>query len=135
MHPKSKGELTEQIIICEFMKLGIPVSKPIGDNQPYDLIIDINNHLLKVQCRTGRFDKDNIIFNCLSCRLNMTGCYIKDNRDKFDLFAVYCREVYIIDSNLVVTDKGRLSCKDSHSKLPLAIHYRLDYWWHNLKRV
>ncbi len=45
MTNKEKGELVEQIVITEFLKLGIPVSKTLGDNQPYDIIADIKGQL------------------------------------------------------------------------------------------
>ena len=37
---------------------GIPISLPYGDNQRYDLIIDHNNKLSKVQIKTCLKDKD-----------------------------------------------------------------------------
>ena len=42
------GSIGEAVAIAEFTKRGIPVSKPITDNLPYDLIIDVNNILYKV---------------------------------------------------------------------------------------
>jgi hypothetical protein len=131
MHPKQKGEITEQIIICEFLKLGIPVSKPIGDNQPYDLIIDLHGKLLKVQSRTGRLRNNIVKFNALSYRVNTKCVYMKDNRDKFDLFVVYCpdnQQTYIIESNKIITNVGRFYLGETHKILMLAQDNELDKW-------
>ncbi len=53
MTNKTKGELVEQIVITELMKLGVVVSKPVGDNQPYDILIDYKDRIYKVQIRTA----------------------------------------------------------------------------------
>lgn len=131
-HPKTKGELTEQIIICELLKLAIPISKPVGDNQPYDLIMDINDKLYKVQSRTARKHKDSkverIQFNCVSYRTNTKETYIKDNRDKFDYFALYYPyndKVYLIKSTLVEAATGTLNFIQTGYTKYLAKDYEL----------
>lgn len=53
MTSKEKGNLTELLCLCEFAKLGIKVSIPYGEDCKYDFIIDVNRHLLKVQCKTS----------------------------------------------------------------------------------
>lgn len=40
MESKSKGELTEMRFMVEATKQGFIVSKPFGDNQRYDFVID-----------------------------------------------------------------------------------------------
>jgi hypothetical protein len=53
-NPKDIGELTEQIVITELMKMGIKILKPIGDNNRYDIVLIINNIFLKCQIKTAR---------------------------------------------------------------------------------
>lgn len=48
---KEKGNIGEAIIISEFVKRGIPVSLPFGDNQRYDLIAEFNGKLNKIQIK------------------------------------------------------------------------------------
>ena len=50
---KEKGDISEARALFEFQKLGIPVSIPWGDNLRYDMIIEVNNHLYKVQIKTS----------------------------------------------------------------------------------
>ena len=57
---KDKGELGESLFLYKMLEINIPVSKPFGDNQQYDFIIDINNKLYKVQVKTG-LSKENIL--------------------------------------------------------------------------
>ena len=42
------GEITEQQVVLEFLKLGIMVSKPLVQSSKYDYIVDINNNFYKI---------------------------------------------------------------------------------------
>ena len=51
MNTKDKGNIGETVILAEFMKKGIPVSIPFGDNARYDLIAEFNGKLNKIQVK------------------------------------------------------------------------------------
>lgn len=53
MNTKLKGDLSEQIVVCEALKRGWGVSIPIGDRLPYDLVFDVNDRLIKIQVKTA----------------------------------------------------------------------------------
>ena len=48
MNTKTKGNIGEAIILAEFVKRGIQVSIPFGDNARYDLIAEFNGKLNKI---------------------------------------------------------------------------------------
>lgn len=50
---KEKGDISEARALFEFQRLGIPVSIPWGDNLRYDMVIEVNNRLYKVQTKTA----------------------------------------------------------------------------------
>ena len=66
---KRKGVIVETGIMYELQKLGLSVSKPEGDNEPYDLILDIRtdkgNFLKKIQCKSAKVYGSSI---CISAR-------------------------------------------------------------------
>lgn len=49
---KSFGNVGEMRIAYEFVKRGFVVSFPFGDNARYDMIVDINGELKRVQAKT-----------------------------------------------------------------------------------
>ena len=55
MPPNSKdvGDETEAKIILEVIAHGLSVSLPFGDNDKYDVVIDDQGHLYRVQCKTA----------------------------------------------------------------------------------
>ena len=52
------GEITEQEVALEFLKLGILISKPLVQSSKYDFVADINHKLYKIQVKTGSFKED-----------------------------------------------------------------------------
>ena len=50
---KEKGDVSEARALFEFQRLGIPVSLPWGDNLRYDMVIEVDNSLYKVQIKTA----------------------------------------------------------------------------------
>lgn len=49
----NQGDIGEARAIYEYIKLGYVVSKPLNDKAKYDLIIDKDEKLLKVQVKTA----------------------------------------------------------------------------------
>jgi hypothetical protein len=50
---KRKGELVELIFVVKATGLGFAVSKPYGDSEPYDLVVEANGRLLRVQVKSA----------------------------------------------------------------------------------
>jgi len=55
---KLKGDIAEQAFVLESLKKGWGVSIPIGDRLSYDLIIDVNNVLFKIQVKSAWYDSN-----------------------------------------------------------------------------
>ena len=51
MNSKAKGNIGEGVVLSEFVKRGIQVSIPFGDNARYDLIAEFNGKLNKIQVK------------------------------------------------------------------------------------
>ena len=52
MNARTKGAVTEYKIICQLLELGFSVSIPAIDVEDYDLIIELENKFMTVQCKT-----------------------------------------------------------------------------------
>ena len=89
---KEIGIIGEEVLTTEFLKNGYIVSKPIGDNAPYDLIVDKNGKLRKIQVKTT----ENIVDGIMIFQTNVTNPFKKTNRkytqDEIDYFGLYCFE-------------------------------------------
>ena len=102
--PKQKGLNTELHCISYFSDCGFLVSVPYGDNGRYDLIVDVNGHLLRVQVKSASPTVDNsgkisgIKFSCKSQRINTKESKTKRySKDEIDYFATYWNyQVYVV---------------------------------------
>ena len=56
------GDVGEAIAVVEFTQQGFMVSKPLSNNARYDLIVDKDNKLYRVQVKTTQSIKDGNLF-------------------------------------------------------------------------
>lgn len=89
---KMIGTIGEQVLVTEFVKNNIPVLLPVGDNLPYDMIIEISGKFVKIQVKTTERIKDcKMIFST-----NMSNPYKKSSRKytekEIDMFGLHCLE-------------------------------------------
>lgn len=133
MDKKTKGNIAEQKVILEFIKRNVTVSVPLGDNDSYDLIVDINNKLYKIQVKSAYLSNKNIVESSGPRRTltNRKECkYRWYSDDEFDFaMIVYNDDIYIIPSKIFCSYKNSitLSCKRiNSSKHDLSIY--LNAW-------
>jgi hypothetical protein len=55
---KVAGDITEAVVLAEFLRAGFPVCVPFGDNQRYDLVVEAGGRFLRVQCKTASLTGD-----------------------------------------------------------------------------
>lgn len=94
------GEITEQQVAVEFLKLGILVSKPLVQSSRYDFIVDIKHHLYKVQVKTSTPKEDNayIQFATSTSHTNTQGTLnLTYSEEDVDFFAtMYNGQCYLV---------------------------------------
>ena len=90
MNKTQIGDISEQKFVLYCLERDIPISKPIGNNLPYDFIIDLNNKLYRIQVKTAYAGKtnDTWIFNTRSTSKNYNEVVNKNYIGKIDYFAV-----------------------------------------------
>ena len=93
------GEITEQQVALEFLKLGYLVSKPLVQSSRYDFIVDINHKLYKIQVKTGTLKEDAYIeFATSTSHTNTQGTLnLTYSSDDVDFFAtMYENQCYLV---------------------------------------
>ena len=95
MNSKDKGNIGESLALAEFVKRGIQVSIPFGDNARYDLIADFNGKLNKIQvkyCNQQISENNSIICPCMSSLNHTTNKNKTVYVDEIDYFVFYLVE-------------------------------------------
>jgi len=88
-----KGLVAETAIIHEAVKLGVGVARPMDDER-YDLILDFDGELIRVQCKWAKRAGVVVVVRCYSCRRAADGLRRRAYTSKeTDAIAAYCPEV------------------------------------------
>jgi PD-(D/E)XK endonuclease len=72
---------------------------PFGVNQRYDLVLDLDGHLVKAQCKTGRLRKGVVSFSTRSVMTTKTRNVARNYSGQADVFLVFCPQtgkVYVV---------------------------------------
>lgn len=89
---KDRGDETEAKIIHELISRGYSVSTPFGDNDKYDVILDDDRTLYRVQCKTGWLEDECVRFKTAS-KTTVDGEVSRvDYEGEIEAFAVRCRD-------------------------------------------
>jgi hypothetical protein len=129
MNWKNDGDIGEAFVLAEAVRRGYPVSIPMGDNQRYDLVIERNNKLEKIQVRYHTGDG---IFTKITCRYNKgyeSRKYTKDDIDAIITYDTFTEKFYYVPSKMLGSGRNSFRLrhtptKDGQSK---KIHWAKDF--------
>jgi prevent-host-death family protein len=95
MNPNRIGAIAETKIAAEAVDLGFEVLYPVvGGNGRYDLVFDLGDRLLRVQCKTARRRGDVIVVAARTSRRAPEGFRrTVYTPDEIDVIAAYCPEL------------------------------------------
>jgi hypothetical protein len=89
-----KGSIAETAVIHEAVKLGIGVLKPVNDGLRYDLVLDIDERLVRVQVKWASRKADVIDVRCYSSRRSAAGFVRRPyTLREIDAVVAYCPEL------------------------------------------
>ena len=72
--------------------MGHCVFLPIGQNQRYDLVVEVDGQFLRCQCKTGRLRNGSVRFSARSVRSNRKRIEFRGYEGEVDYFLVYCED-------------------------------------------
>ena len=124
------GEITEQQVALEFLKLGYLVSKPLVQSSRYDFIVDINHKLYKIQVKTGTLKEDSYIeFATSTSHTNTQGTLnLTYSSDDVDFFAtMYENQCYLVPYELCGKRSQRLRTIPTRNGQTKGITFAKDF--------
>ena len=134
MNTKQLGNLTELQCMTYLYGLGYSISIPFGNADKYDLILDINDKLYKIQIKhsseyvDSNGETEYIKFKCTWQSHNTTGYNkIKYKENEVDFFATfYNNQCYLIPQNECSNEKI-LRIKPPKNNQRIGISFLEDY--------
>ncbi len=83
---KLKGNIAETKILADLISLGYTVSIPYGEDVRYDLVVDVDNKFLRIQCK---YTTSNLEFVYIKARSTNNWKTIVYNNSVIDVIATY----------------------------------------------
>lgn len=128
---KEIGNLTELQCITGLYELGCDISIPFGNSQKYDLIMDWNNQLFKVQVKHSSKDNENTYFSFKTrWQGHNSSGYTQTSytKDDIDFFATYFDgNVYLIPVEQCSGAEKRLRLKPTKNGQIKGVNFAKDY--------
>lgn len=125
MNTNQKGTIAEAKILARLLEIGRTVLRPYG-TESYDLALDDNGKLIRIQCKLGRLENGSIVFNAYTSSRQV---HMISYRGKADLFGVWCPEydqVFLIPVESVGETKVALRVEEP-KKPNSNIRWAKDY--------
>lgn len=131
MSTKLNGDIAEQIVILEALKRGFGVSVPIGNRLRYDLILDKNGNLYRIQVKKAYKSgyKTYIVNTKRTCtnRKEIKIWHYKETDFDFAIAVIVEENVcYIMPSKFFTSYKAAISLVETEKRQrePLSKPYR-----------
>ena len=131
--PSQKGAVAELAFALEAVKLGLRVFRPLAEGGRCDLILGVQNRLIRVQCKLGvRIGEVVSVRTVSSCRAPGGG-YIRRSysKDEIDAVGAYCPEVgkcYLVPISLAGGRKQLyLRLSPTRNRQRVGIHLAEQY--------
>lgn len=130
-----KGNLVELQCIMKFMSMGFECSTPYGNQAKYDILVDIGEEILRIQCKKSHWidDKKSISFQTCSQTTNTkkTTRHLYTAKD-IDYFATCWEDnVYLIPVEECSTSKS-LRIAPREESTPNNVNMAEDYLVENI---
>ena len=113
---KTIGDYAELKVAAYFASKGHFVSRPLTDNAPYDLIVDIDGKLLKVQVKSRKSRNGVLKIELVSMNNRYSRKY---NKNDFDILVCHCidnDEIIFLNWDILVEVENNLTIRLNNSK-------------------
>lgn len=126
------GEVSRWQLIAMLTRRGKQVLLPVGDHFRYDLALDEEGTILRIQCKTGRLRNGAIRFATCSIdsRSQPGRCLRRSYRGQVELFGVYCPDnskCYLVPVGKVAAFVGYLRVDRPQNGQKTGILWAEDY--------
>jgi hypothetical protein len=104
MYTKQIGDIAEQAVALKSLQKGWGVLQPLGDYLPYDLVLDVEGRLVKIQVKSAWFDsvKSNYVVDNRRTKTNRR-TMIRSNYSLADFdFAIFTLKTSMYSTSCLV---------------------------------
>jgi hypothetical protein len=130
--PSEKGAAAEAAIAAAAIELGLGVLRPLVEGRRYDLILDLDPDLVRVQCKWARRLEDVLSVNLNTSRFTPAGyvrtTYTPEQVDAIGVYSPELRRCFLIPIAEVAGGRGvYLRLNPTRNNQALRVRWARDY--------
>lgn len=130
--PSQKGAVAEAAITTELMQLGLVVLRPLCEGNRYDLVVDLEPRLLRVQCKLAQVRDGVLVVRVGTSRYTPSGyvrtSYSTDEVDAIGAYAPELRRCFLLPIGVAARMSGiHLRLEPSRNNQARGIRWAEDY--------
>ena len=129
-----KGEITEVMVLAKLIQLGFACLIPWGHDHRYDIAIDDDGKLVRIQCKTARYIEE---VGCLEFNTAITYARVggkphilkgyKGEADYFGIYAPYTGKIYLVPVEEAPGTTANLRLDATKNNQQKGIRWAEDY--------
>jgi hypothetical protein len=133
MDTKLKSDIAESAVVTELLRRGFRVLRPIGDRLPYDLAVDINGRLLRLQVKSAWLRNGTYYVDSRRTKTNRRHMLrSRYNNNDFDFALLYIDDLkvfYVMPVSEFSSYKSEISLieRDTRQRKPRSLYYRENW--------
>ncbi len=108
--PSQKGAAAEAQITAAVIQLGLTVLRPLCEGRRYDLVIDLEPTLLRVQCKMARRSRGVLAIGLATCRYTPNGyvrsCYSAAEIDAIGAYSPELGKAYLLPMSAITSRRS-----------------------------
>ena len=130
MDTKLKADIAEFAVIQALLRRGFSVLKPIGDRLPYDLAVDVNGKLLRIQVKSAWYYNGNYTVDTRRTKTNRRRMVrSRYSKSDFDLAIVYIDKLdtfYVMPVSVFSSYKSGIALveENKRQRKPMSAMYK-----------
>ena len=97
-YAKAQGNAGMGMAIAYFTSLDLPVAIPLTDSQPWDLVVEIDGELKKIQCKTSTYQEPSGAY----------GVELRSTMHNNSRITTKPADVTLVDYYFILTDDGSM---------------------------
>ncbi len=120
MDTKLKADIAESAVVTALLKRGFRVLKPVGDRLPYDLALDVNGKLLRLQVKSAWYYNGSYTVDTRRTKTNRRRMLrVRYDENDFDFAIVYIERLetfYVIPVSKFSAYKSGISLVETEKR-------------------
>lgn len=130
--PSQKGAIAEAAITAEVMQLGLVVLRPLCEGSRYDLVVDLEPRLVRVQCKLAQVRDGVLVVRVQTSRYTPSGyvqtSYSADEIDAIGAYSPELRRCFLLPIGVTAGMSGiHLRLEPSRNNQARGIRWAEDY--------